>query len=937
SLLLLFEPTILAHSRSHKEAARTVVNVNRAAQGDQDTYLLELGKPIKREIVAGGIHFYRLDLSSNQFVRVAVAQHGIDVTVRLFNPDGEHISEANNGNGIQGLKLLAAVSDAAGNYRLEVRSPEKMESTGSYELKIEERRPATPQDRSYIAAQRYFAVGQQLLAEGTVLSKHKALESFARALPLWESLGDRRAQAVTLSNIAKIYDSSGDKQNALGYHNQVLLILRGVGDRRSEAATLNNIGLIYDSIGEKQKALDYYNQALPILRSVGERLMEAYTLSNIGLVYDSMGEKQKALDYYNQALPILQSVGDRQAESVTLNNIGMVYKSLNALQKALDYFGKALPIMRAVNARGLEATTLNNIGYVYDALGERNKALLYYNQALPVLQVVGDRRVEATTLNNIGVVYASLGEKQKALGYFNQALQLRRTIVDRAGEATTLSDLRCVYDSLGEQQKALDYYSQALSLSRAVEDPSVEALTLRRLAQAYGNRGDLVTARKHIEAALAIVESLRTNVFSQELRASYFASAQQYFETYIDLLMRLHQLDPAKGYDATALQAGERARARSLLEMLTESRADVHQGMDSALLGRRRSLQQTLAARAERQTRLMGGEQTEVQIAELKKEIEELLTQHQEVEAQIKARSPRYAALTQPKPLSLKEIQQHVLDSETLLLEYALGDTRSYLWAVTPTSIKSFELPRRAEIEKAARHVYELLTARNRRVKFETVEEKQARVAQADGLYWKEAGVLSEMLLKPVSAELGKKRLLVVSDGALNYVPFSALPKPVDGSEQSNERKRKWSPSAHQWPLMLDHEVVNLPSVSTLAVLRRELIGRKPAAKILAVIADPVFDKTDERVKALKPVRKVDFRNSRSGEASEATGLGYTGGVRSARVQSIADEAGPIQRLPFTRREAEGILSLVPESERMKALDFDANRTTVTGAELGQY
>jgi hypothetical protein len=73
--------------------------------------------------------------------------------------------------------------------------------------------------------------------------------------------------------------------------------------------------------------------------------------------------------------------------------------------------------------------------------------------------------------------------------------------------------------------------------------------------------------------------------------------------------------------------------------------------------------------------------------------------------------SPRYAALTQPVPLSLKEIQTQLLDENTLLLEYALGEEKSFVWAVTPPSIKSFGLPKQAEIEAAARRVYDLITA----------------------------------------------------------------------------------------------------------------------------------------------------------------------------------------------------------------------------------
>src|SRR5207237_1905725 len=130
------------------------------------------------------------------------------------------------------------------------------------------------------------------------------------------------------------------------------------------------------------------------------------------------------------------------------------------------------------------------------------------------------------------------------------------------------------------------------------------------------------------------------------------------------------------------------------------------QGVDPKLVARERALQLQLNASAQRQIQLLSGPHTEEQANAIAKEIDTLTTEFQQVETQIRQTSPRYAALTQPQPLTLKEIQTQVLDADTVLLEYALGTDRSYLWAVTPTSITSYELPQRAEIEAAAIEFY---------------------------------------------------------------------------------------------------------------------------------------------------------------------------------------------------------------------------------------
>ena len=210
-------------------------------------------------------------------------------------------------------------------------------------------------------------------------------------------------------------------------------------------------------------------------------------------------------------------------------------------------------------------------------------------------------------------------------------------------------------------------------------------------------------------------------------------------------MMRLHHSRPSEGHDAVALEIGERARARSLLDALAEARADIRQGVDPALLEREQALQRQLNVTAERLTNLLNDKHTEEQAVAVRKQLDSLLTEYQQLQAQIRTSSPRYAAFTQPQPLSVKRF--NVLDQDSLLFEYSLGKERSFLWAVTPTSITSYVLPKQVEIETAARRVYELLTARNQQPAGETPEQRAARVNEAEAEYEKAAAALSQMLL----------------------------------------------------------------------------------------------------------------------------------------------------------------------------------------------
>ncbi len=299
---------------------------------------------------------------------------------------------------------------------------------------------------------------------------------------------------------------------------------------------------------------------------------------------------------------------------------------------------------------------------------------------------------------------------------------------------------------------------ESLTLSRATGNRGAEGLALYQLARVERGRGNLDLASNQMAEALDVIESLRGRVPGWQFRATYLATAQDYYEFQIDLLMQLHKQTPFEGHDAAALETSERSIARSLLESLSEAGADIRGGVDASLLERERALKEQLSARS-----------TQPQTTANTKEIEALIAQYQEVEAQIRANSPRYAALTQPVPLKLKEIQQQALDNDTLLLEYAIGKERSYLWAVTSSSIASYELPKRAEIEVAIRRVYESFS-------IGSSGNTASRAA------------LSRMLLGPVAGQLGTKRLLIVATGALQYLPFSALPLP--GTEERPTYRR---------------------------------------------------------------------------------------------------------------------------------------------------
>ncbi len=742
--------------------------------------------------------------------------------------------------------------------------------------------------------------------------RKQALDNLMKALPLSRSIDDPVGEVSALTSMGTAYNDMGDYAKALDSYNQSLVITRKLGDRGVEGNLLNNICAVSSRLGDYKHAMEFCTQALSIRREHKFQLGEATTLNNIGNIYSDSGEYQKALDFYIQAKDLYKVAGTPQAQAVTLNNIAFLYALVGDYEKAINVYSEALDIFRTVHDQYREAHVLGNIAATYGKLKEFRKALEINEQALGLQRIVGNRASEANALTNIADCYSNLGEKQKALEYLNQSLALHRTIGDPRLLAKTLRSLGALYLDLGQHPKALDYFNEALELTRAIDDRNADAATLSYLARLERDRGDLVQSRKRIEESLAAIESLRVSVKSQQLRASFVASVRKYYEFDIDVLMRLHQQHPSEGFDAAALAASEKSRARSLLEMLAEANAEIRQGVDPKLLERERYLRVVIADKAERQTRLLSAKHTDEQAKAAAAEIDSLTTEYEQVVARIRETSPRYAGLTQPSPLDLKQIQTEVLDSDTVLLEYSLGEERSFLWAVTQNSINSFELQKREVLEAAARHLYEVLTERNRVVKNETPEQRRLRLERSDAEYASAARALSDLVLQPVASQLGTKRLLIVGEGLLQYVPFGGLPVPVGNKGEVATANR---------PLVVEHEIINLPSASVMSVLRRETTGRKPAPKTLAVLADPVFQNDDPRIAAVKNHSTTRPEGLPSDVSRSARDAGLDGFVR----------------LRFTRQEADEIAKFASSEKRLEALDFVASRATATSPELGQY
>lgn len=752
----------------------------------------------------------------------------------------------------------------------------------------------------------------------------KSLECSVRALSLSRQIAHPNISARALDNMGFANYMSGDFPKASDYLNQALVIAEKLNDQSTLAAILLHRGYLQNDSTELIKALDSYQRALPLWQVGKASGGLSRTLAAIGGIFTVIGETQKALDYNQRALAIQQQAGDRPGQAITFNNIGYAYETLGDTDRALENYLEALTCYQQLGHKRGEAQTSVFVGNMYRLLGNHAKARDYYERGRHLSSELKDKVVEAFALNNMGLLLQSEGKLQASISNYSEALLLYQAVGDRRGEVISLNNLGYAREALGDKQTALKLLLQAEPIVAAINDRELELLLRYNVAHVERSLLQIDQARAQIEAGLQLIESLRVKLDRHELRTSYFASVRQYYDLYIDLLMELHKQNPSAGWDVIALGASERARARSLLELLNEVGADIHQGVDPLLLTRKALLESELNQKAQAQIAAQNGNQKTEESAALSTTIRNLTREYQEIEGKIRAASPRYQALSQPEPLSAQGIQQQ-LNSDTLLLEFTLGEARSFVWAVTTDSVRAFELPEGSKIESAAKRVVQAITSRNRAVWNETPQQWRTRLNQADAEYSKTSAALSELVLGPVAPLLGQKRLLIVADGALQLVPFGALPTPKGSSPTFAGTENRRRSTVRTRFLIEDHEIVSAASASVLAIQRREAEKRQPAPHAVAVIANPVFDPNDPRVSA-----KVQRKESNDvGSAAKPSPL----------TLALRDMGkGPVPRpLPLSRDEAEAIINLAPRGQAMLALNFEASRETAMSSELAKY
>lgn len=888
---------------------------------------LVAGERIEESVSDTGARSYHVALGAGEFLRLSLLQDNVDVIVTLSCPPAEPV-EIDVADSRYGREPASILADATTTCAITVRAKES--DAGRFDLESAPLRRATEQDRARAAGEADLAGAVQLLRGERKGGPTLALERFDQAFAHFRAIEDRYWEAETLLQRAAAHAAVRDLVKVNADTAAAISLIRETGDRRGEARAHWIAGGVQASLFEYDGAAASYERAVALYLAIGDQHAEGYALRDLGWAHSQRGEKSKPAEIARRTYAVFQRVGDRKFEAWALMDLGAAQGNSGDYQGALQSFREALPVFRSVGDRQSEGIAYQRIGSLLSALGdyagaaaatrealaifarhhdtdgqgtayivlaglhvqkgEHEKALELYADALALFRQAGNQPREGQTLTRMGAALIGQKKYEIAEGRLQEALRISRQARNTGNEAAALMSLAESHIETGRAEEARAEIERAAGLLRALGNGS-EAKAHYLLARIAREGGDLETARVHVEAALRLLEGKGRALTSPTIRSTFVAATRQYYDLYVEVLVGLHLRHPGQGFDERALEAAEAARARGLLAQFAQGGIEVRQGVEPALLDQEASADARLSAALERQLRLSQQPAAAEQVTAASREVERLTLEVEAARDTVRTRSPRFAELREPTIATVAEIRKDVLDDETVLLEYALGEKRSFLWVVTRTSLAVHELPPRAVVEQMAR-------------------EAHARLTEPPPLRHRRHDVLerfSRMVVGPAAGSMGGKRLLIVADGGLHYVPFAALPDP--------ERPGR--------TLLAGHEVVGAPSASVLGVLRREQQARVRAPKTLAVLADPVFDRSDERL----------------GRSRVARTLAATPGGDEALARALrsAGADGVLHRLPFTRREASAISSLVPPDERKEALDFDASRAAATHPSLADY
>ena len=708
----------------------------------------------------------------------------------------------------------------------------------------------------------HYTVGQaEALLVLSDLQNHSnqatALRTAQEALALWQNQHNQDGIARSYYKMGTYYLAMNSLNEAATSYAQSLALYRELNNTARQAATLISLSFIESRRADWQASIDYLGQAYPMVDELADPIQMGRIASTLGFSFIENGSYEMAVLQYRKALELYEKTQEPIPISSAFIGLGRSYLLSGDLTQAKDSLERALPLVK--NSPLGPAPVIELLGRVHLESGDYPAALRDLESALKIYTETRNSREAARVRAWLGRAYERQGQLVQGKLYYKEALETFISQQDRINQSAT-------YYALGKLEMKLRDYD---------------------------------TASAHLRQSIDVTEGMRHRSTSADLMTAFSASVQERYEAYVECLMKQDEIHPTQGFAVKAFETSELGRARTLSEMLVAMQSNLAPGVDPKLAARQKSLQQLLRQRETDRITLLAKAVEPEKLKTLEDEIASLEGEYQKVNETIRSRFPAYDEISRPTAWDLRRIEETVLaDDDAVLLEYILGAENSYAWTVSRNEFKSYKLGPQKNVNAAVRRVYELLS--------------NSPDAGNEGELEKAIAALSQLVVAPVAGALNRKRIIVVADGPLNYIPFQLL---LDAST-NNE------------PLIAKYEIVNVPSASILGQLRHEKQQRRRGTKMLAAFGDPVFASN-----------YAQFKDANAGELL-ATITNLTPKWQHAwrDIELEGDKFNPndIQPLLFSKRELTNLTEIAGPGS-LVARGFEASRETLESLDLSQY
>ncbi len=671
-------------------------------------------------------------------------------------------------------------TDAIENYTLALQIKKKLLGEDDFEL-------------AYI----YTNLGNSY----TSLDIPKAIEHFNKVIAL--VLKHKGPESVLFASpyngLGLCYSVLGDFSQSLEYYKKSLnVLLKNVESTHVNVGhCYQNIGNIHSNQGRFNESLIYFEKALEVFIKAlgGNHPTTSRVYINIGLIYSAKGDTDKALYYFEKALAcqVIALGAEHYLVGNSYHNIGLAHQQKGNIEAAISNYQKALTIkIKTFGEKAWElGTTYNNLGECYQVQQNFDEAILYHEKAIQCRMQFSKNFLDLqSSYANIGGCFFQKGVFDQAVNYLQKSIQL---MIDNQKEtnpklALSYVALGNIFATKNDFETALKYYDLSFSVLNfnnesytKVSSFSLLSKTLqvkgRLLEQLYSKDGDV---QKLQEAFMLFSNALKAigyqykDLSSTEVQSQLYSDSYPIFEDAIRTALKLSEVTGDPSRLTEAFHIAGRSKSIVLQQAIREADALQFSGIPDTLLEQERTLRIDLASYEKRRQENLekGAGETDTLVLSLNSHIFDTQQAYDALKNKLELEYPDYFRLKYDfSTLSVKEVQQQLLQPNQSLLQYFVGDSSIFVFVVRQDTFAALEIKRDFPLSdwvsqlRQGLYGYHLtpLAQRDPNLYGTTIQQ-----------YSKYAHLLYNQLVAPINALLTKD-VIIIPDGVLNYIPFEAL------------------------------------------------------------------------------------------------------------------------------------------------------------------